>query len=941
MVGKLPLDLGARADTRTYLYRLPNSAFGGGGRMMINGARTAQVAFDEDGVPNRSPSGGGMLHEHSINVESIQSWRYTLVNANAESRAPAQVSLVTKSGTNDFHGVLYWDTHHSVFDANNHNAPKGSKKGFVRNNYEGLNVSGPVYLPRLYDGRSKTFFMFTAELFQNPSRGTGFQTVPTDAMRRGDFSDLRNPSGQLIPITDPLTGQPFADNKIPVNRVYPGAKPYLDRFYPLPNIATATFNNNLFLDPNFDYNTPSVRVDARIDQAVSDRNKLFFRHLRYTNPSSNFYKFFGSGENISRFNFHTYQVADTHTFRPNLLNEFRFAMSDVVNVQRVGAEARSVLNALGVQGVPEVLLAPGITGLPQLGITGISGITQFNHGDSNSRLYDIFDNVTYLRARHSIKAGVNLRRDSDLNNFYDKPGQFDFTGFFTGFGLADFMLGLPFRSVRSYPRVLLGPVERASWYVSGYVQDDFKMTPRLTLNFGLRWDANLPGTETHDLYYNFDPKSGNLVVPTQEAISKIVPTFPTSVKSVIASQAGFPDRLRSTDRNNFAPRLGLAWRPLDERTVVRAAYGIYNDGLSLGYIPTGGPWGGNETFTNAIQNGRPLWQFPAAFPAGVVGQIPGTVGINAFDVNLRNPYVQQWNLTLERQIEETVVRIQYVGTKSTHLYWYRNVNLPEPSTIPFSDSRRPYPQYGGINIRTNGGNSTYHAMTLAAERRLRQGITFNSYFTWSRLLTDSYESGGESNALDIGRWFPTFYRSKWKGNETHNPKFRWASRYQIWQLEVPDTASAEKVRQALLANEAAPLPALSAVAPVQFNAGVPDRIASGIKSNKGLNPNDFFLDPAAFVIPAANIGRFGTSGTNFIQEPTWWTFDFGVQKTFPIRERLRFELVCKIKNLINHGFWGRESTAGGLNLSNPATFGTMAGGYEGSRNIGFLGRLAW
>ena len=127
MVNKLPLDLGARADTRTALFRLPNSAFGGGGRMMINGARTVEVAFDEDGIPNRSPGGGGMLHEHSVNVESIHSWKYTLVNANAESRAPAQVSLLSRSGSNALHGVVYWDTHHSVFDANNHNAPKGSK----------------------------------------------------------------------------------------------------------------------------------------------------------------------------------------------------------------------------------------------------------------------------------------------------------------------------------------------------------------------------------------------------------------------------------------------------------------------------------------------------------------------------------------------------------------------------------------------------------------------------------------------------------------------------------------------------------------------------------------------------------------------------------------------------------------------------------------------
>ncbi len=960
MVARLPLDLGARADTRTALFRLPNSAFGGGNRMMINGARSAQVAFDEDGVPNRSPGGGAMLHQHSINVESIQSWKYTLLNANAESRAPAQVSLLSRSGTNELHGTLYWDTHHSVFDANNHNAPAGSRKPFTRDNYEGLSVSGPVYVPKLYDGRNRSFFMFTVELYQKPTGSASFVTSPTEAMRRGDFSGLRNPAGQVIPIRDPQTGQPFPGNVIPANRLYAGAKPYLDRFYPAPNISTPTLNNNAFGEFNAN-NLPSRRWDLRYDHVLNSKNTFFFRWNRYDDPDR-YFQFFGSGRNLSLTGINTYQFNDTHTFLPNLLNEFRFAVTDVTNKQRIGVDARPVIDLLGIQGIPEILFTGGITGMPVVSITGIQGISQFSHGRSYSRLWDIYDNATYNVGRHSMKFGVNFRKDTDLSDFWDKPGQFNFSGFFTGFGLADFMLGLPFNSVRAYPRSALGPTQRESWYNGWYVQDDFKLNPRLTLNFGLRWDVYFPGRETNDLYYNFDPKTGNLVMPNQQTISRIVPTFPRTVRVVTAEQAGFPSRLRTTDLNNFAPRLGLAWRPFGEKTVIRSAYGLYIDGLSLGHIPTGGPWGGTETFTNRLDNGIPLWQFPLAFPPGVAGTIPGTVGVTGFDQNIINPYVQQWNLTVERQIEETLVRAQYVGTKSTQLYWYRNLNLPDPSTIPFSDSRRPFPQYGAITFRTNGGNATYHAMTLAAERRLRHGITFNSYWTWSKLLTDSYEGGGEVNGLDFGpansAWTPTFQRSKWKGNENHNPKLRWTT---TWYADLPFGRGKQ------LGNNWNPVLNFIAggwattgifnyqtgwwVSPfytggtdpagIGINAGPLDRIADGILSNDNLQPRSFFFDPKAFVLPPNNVGRFGTSGDHFMQEPSWWSFNFGVQKTFPIGERIRFEFLCKVTNLFNHGFWGRDSTAAGLNFSNQATFGTMAGGWEGARNIGFLGRLAW
>jgi hypothetical protein len=629
----------------------------------------------------------------------------------------------------------------------------------------------------------------------------------------------------------------------------------------------------------------------------------------------------------------------------------------------VGAQAKELLDLLGIQGVPEVLYSGDITGLPALNITGITGYGQFSHGNSYQRLWDFFDNVTFLRKRHSLKFGVNTRKDVNYNLFWPKPGSFAFTGVFTGFGLADFLLGLPLSSVRDYPRAALGPDQRVGWYTGWYVQDDFKLSPRLTLNFGLRWDVNLPAHEIHDLYSGFDPKTGNLLVPSQEALDKVVPTFPQTITLVTAAQAGFPERLRHTDWNNFAPRIGIAWRPFDEKTVIRTGYGIYNDNLSLGYLNTGSPWGGNETFMNRVENGVPLWQLPAAFPAGAVGERPGTISINALDPNIKNPYVQQWNLTLERQIEAMVVRLQYIGTKSTHLYWYPNLNLPEPSTIPFSDSRRPYPQYRDITYRTNGGDSIYHAMTLGAERRLRHGITFNSYWTWAKALTDSYDAGGERTDLTgaglLGFWFPTFDRRRWRGNEQYVPRHRWTT---TWFAELPFG------REKHFGSQWNPVIdfvaggwALSGIfdaltgwyvspyytggtdpASIGVNSGPPDRIASGLRPISELKPGGQFLDPTAFVIPSSNIGRFGNAGINFVQSPGSWSFDVGLQKTFPIRERLRFEFLCKILNVLNHaGFDYQYALYGGLDLSNPATFGTQVRSPGGNRQIGFIGRLTW
>ncbi len=957
------LNLGRfRSDTGYYLMQLPGSASGSpnqerisGAQLSVYGTRSSQVGWDEDGLPNKSPANGAHMHLHSVANESMESFRYTLVNASADSATPGRVSIVTQSGTNTLHGSVYLNAHNSWFDANDHNAPARSKKPVAKHYYKGYNVSGPVFLPKLYDGRNRTFFMASLEMYRAPASQTSFLTVPTAAMRKGDLSDYRDAAGKLIVVNDPLTGIPFPNNTIATARIYPGAGPWMDKVLPLPNVPTALASNNAFgawLVQNTDQN----RWDFRFDQTINSRHNMFFRANYLTYLSR--YRYYATGENLSKWSFNTYQVNYMATLRPNLLNEVRFGMNQIPNVVRTGVTSKEGATLLGVQGIPEVLYGEGRTTYPSVSITGFSGASQLGDNSTNNRMWNIFDNLTCITGAHTLKVGVDFRLGETKSIVWPTPGRYSFNGTFSGAGLGDFLLGIPYSSVRDYPRAAFGETILRNWSTSWYVQDDWKVSPRLTVNLGVRWDANLPGREVNDLYYNIDPATGDMVVPNDTALGKIVPTFPKTVKAVTASQAGFPKRLRNSDLNNITPRIGLAWRLLDAKSVLRVAYGIYTDSLSLNYIPTAGPWGGSETFINRIVSGALLWRWPAAFPAGVVGQTPGTAVVSGFDQHIRNPYVQQWNATIERQVGEILVRWQYVGTKGTQLYWYRELNVPAPSTIPFTDARRPFPQYGGMNYRTNGGNSIYHGMTLGGERRLRHGVTFNSFWTWSRLMTDSYDGGGESNSLPVGFWYPTFDRSRWRGNQNFNPKHRWTS---LAYVELPFGkgkrygANWSRAMNALAGGWALSgyanmetgwyvSPYYSAgndTAGVNTRSGIPDRIGHGVLNNQGLHPGDFFLDRSAFVMPAANIGRFGTSGINFMQEPSWWRFDASVEKTFPIHERVGFQFRCHIINPLNHAVWGHGSFKSGLDMSNPVTFGTMAGKYVSNRMLAFEGRLAW
>jgi hypothetical protein len=962
LILKAPVQPGAnRSDARVVISRLPSAKSGDSGRMLVNGASATQTDFAIDGAPNRGARDGVMMTETNIVWESVRAVKLTLMNAGAESRAPAQANFLTRSGSNEIHGAGFYQAFHSAFSAFNHSTPienrTSAKRAFQRVQFYGGTASGPVYLPGLYDGRDRTFWMVSLELNNAVTPRANFWTVPTAAMLGGDFSQLFNASGKLIAIKDPLTGQPFEGNVIPASRIYAGGVNYLKALYPTPNQETATFSRNYFTPADQVTRRARNRFDIRVDHRLSDRNNFFVRYNR--NDTDTVVERLGTGDAITPAVNDNYHLNDTHTFTNRLLNEFRLAKMGRLNDSYNERRPAELVAMLGVQGIPEVL-TQNATGLPTLSISNVTALAQAGTSSSYERTYEIYDNVSYLVGRHAFKLGVNVRRDAHTGQGWETAGNFSFDGFFTGFGLADFLLGLPHTSRRVYPRAALGPEDRRGWYTGLFVQDDFKITPRLTLNLGLRWDVSHPVVETNGLYYNFDPRTGNLVMPTQQAIDQIVPAFPAAITAVTAAEAGFPARLRNTDRNNLAPRLGIAWRPWGENTVIRTAYGIYIDQPSFEYLPMSGPWGGTETFTNKLVGGTPWFQFPAAFPAGAAGSIPGTVGVGAFNPDFVNPYTQQWNLTVERQMGAQVTRVQYVGTKSTNLNWILNLNIPAPSATPFSNSRRPWPQYQNVNYRTQGGNSNYHALLLGTERRLSGGLSFSSNFAWSRLFTDSYPAGSDTPGLQdrSGRWYPTLDRARWKGNDTDNPKFRWVT---VWLAELPfgegkrwggqwnglvDSVLGGWIWAGIFNWETGAWvgPYYSAgrdPANINVFSGPPDRLGDGGFRNEDLQPGDTFLDPSAFVLPPVNAGRLGNSGTNFLQTPSYWTADFTLGKNFQLWESLRLEFESKLFNVFNHGAWANSSMTPGLDVNDQVNFGKMVQNWWMNRTVTFVARVAW
>ena len=867
--------------------------------------------------------------------------------APAEYAQSTTVDGILKSGTNDFHATGGVNMENLALDAIgpfDDTRPAGRPFTSII-----ANGGGPVYIPKIYNGRDKTFWYFSWDTRTRYGSLPVTQNVPTNPMRSGNFSQAG------VTIKNPFTGQPFPNNQIPTSMINPTALNIQNAIYQPPDISTPNGvldkTNGAFFD---EQNRHQVQI--QLDHQINSANHLAFDFLQggqyrprspaLCGPSLQLPgNLAGYVLDIDNEKAWAYQASWTSTISPRLLNELRFAFDRANNISATNLQGNSVVSQFGLQGLASF---PGSTTIPQISILGFAQLTAQADSDNIPESYQIQDNFTWMKGQHELKFGTAIKLDDNYNVSYPSgtAGAFNFTGQFTGYAYADFLLGLPASVNAAFPRAQPSDVKSAEF--GFYGQDSYRVTPSLTLNYGLRWETYTTGYDTSGLYYNFDQSTGSIVVPSTSAMQAISPIFPKSIPIVTAAQAGYPNHLINSS-GRFLPRFSFAYR-MGTSLVIRGGYGIYavppyaqETGDSR--TQTGGPFQINQSYTNTITNGVPLIQFPQAVPAQL-GEL-SSVDVTGVSKNFKLPYDQQWNLTIEKQVWNTSVRLSYIGQKDTQLAYTADINLPYPSTIPFSTDRLIYPNFRNVYMTENGGDQSYNALQINFTRPAAAGLTFQGGYTWAKALTDVATSDFSGYTASIE---DPYARNLERGNSyivpTHDVRFQ--VDYQVpvgrgrhW-LAHP-TNALQGFTDILVGGWTLngiqgwnsgtwTTPMFSGNDPTGMGlfGGRPD-IVAGCNPNSvpgGQTPNNFW-NINCFQVPASDIGRDGNAGVGILEGPSHFYLDFGVFKQFELSNswksayfdahpvRLRFGATAA--NVLNHPIFDLP----GANISSPATFGRI------------------
>lgn len=913
-------------DTNQYfaLYS-PSMQVNNNGGIHSDGVRTADTRVANDGIIEMADAdgvGGGPIGPAPGSIDEVT----TVTNgANAEYQEPTNVVIVTKSGGNHFHGTAIWDWNGSDLNARNFFS---SSVPFNNFNDFTANIGGPIR-------KNKLFFFANYEALRSRGQSVLNANVPLAAWRTGDFSGLP-------PIMNPFTGQAFPGNQIPSNLINPVALNVQNFFFPAPNFGPPTLQSGNWRDllPS---TSRSDTGDGRIDYNISDRDRAYGRFTYHANTS-----FSVNGGSLPSAEYDVERpttsafLSWTHTFNPTLLNEFRTGVSRNNEVEGPALIGSNVISQIGLQGVNP---PSGVPGQPIFNITGLSN-TDAHSGpvhnlDTN---YQWVDNLSWTKGRHFFKFGTDIIRDQ-LSGFFNSNsvfGSLSFTGVYSGQAYADFLLGIPqTTSVNALPPF---PYLRGSVFAF-YAQDQFVLTPRLTINYGVRYELDLPYYDKNGAIYSFDPSTLSIVVP-QNGLKLVSPFFPKTIPIVTAQQAGYPaNSLLKTRKLDFYPRIGVAYRlTADGKTAVRAGYGMYSDTVYPTAVNKGGPFAGSESFFNAITNGVPALSLPNPFVG--TGKLGSFQNVAATNPNITVPYLQQWNVTIERQIGQVGISASYVGSHGTHLLYERNLNEPAPSTIPFTPSRYLLSSaFNGIDWYENGGNEDYNGLQFSVMKTVGSNLTINASYTWARDLTTVTDALSPiQNQFDLAAE---------RGNNPYTPKQHFTAMV-VWTLPVGKGQHFFKTMKGPV-NEILGGWRLSAIGLAQTGVwfspsfsgfdvsntntigGRPDALAGAslYPSNPGLGE---WFNPAAFAIPGcpagtplcskpADVGRFGDAQPYLLQGPPLDNLDLGLLKDFHFTESKYLEFEAIASDALNHPHFGLPAA----NISSPATVGritsTIGGNY--------------
>jgi hypothetical protein len=859
------------------------SSTGGLNSFVANGTRGTLNNFLLDGVDNNSNDNGGVVLRS--NVDAIQEFKLQTNSYSAEfgRSGGAVVNAVTKTGTNNYHGSVFEFFRNSALDARDYFEDPTQEKASFKQNQFGATFGGPIMRDKFF-----WFIDYQGTRIRNPL--TFVSIIPTLEERVGDFSAAGEPT-----IYDPTTGLPFSGNVIPPGRIDPTSQAYAN-LYPTPQSGQG---NDFTISP-----TERDRVDQgdiRLDYNASQRDQIFIRYSKSGRtdirpaPLPGLANGGNSSTGVGNEDTDGAAIGFTHTFTPRTINELRVGFS-YVHIHRGVPES-------GNQLPPEELRIPGVPDDPR-----VNGLTLFAPGGGFRRLGDpnfaptilasqerqISDVLSLTRGAHTLKVGGEFRWSQfNISQEQSPRGRFSFNGQFTqnpvdgsgGSSIADMLLGLPISANIS---TVIGMGNRQH-VPSLFIQDDWKVSRRLTLNLGLRYDYFSPIVEANNRQSNFDYTTGTLIQ---------------------AGQNGASDALTTADKANFSPRIGFAWALTEKAdTVVRGAYGVFYSGQE---IRTAAPL--------QLAYNLPFFYEPAFVSDGITPVItvaqgfpplnPSQAinpGVTSVDPHLHTPYFQSWNLAVQHSFPAAIsLEIAYAGSKGTHL---QSVTDPNQDPVPGPDdvqARRPYPQFGPFTAIQNRGSSIYHSLQVKGEKHLGHGLYFLSAFTWSKAINDLPEICCSfpfpQNSYDV---------ASERGLADFDQKLRWVFSF---DYELPFGGSRSHINNRVLDaiaggwhvggiyTLASGFPFSAALGFDPSNTGSqgllrPDQLRNGNLPSDQRTP-DVWFDINAFAPPAGF--AFGNARRNNLIGPGQNVFDGSLRKEFSVTESQKLEFRVEFFNFFNH-----------------------------------------
>ncbi len=869
-----------------------------------SGGRDIDINYFLDGGTNINP-----FYAQPINFPDPNALlEFTVLNRDYSAeygRGSTIVSAVTRSGTNKFHGSAFEFLRNTVLDSRPFFS--ANRPSYIRNQFGGT-FGGPIR-------RNKAFFFVSYQGTQvRGAPGSQTYTTMTAAERTGDFSALSTP------IIDPTTGQPFPGNIIPPNRIEQQATNFINQFLPAANLGqnAYTFTAANQLSEN--------QVIGKVDYSLSQKDNLTVRYLFDNLPQVGIY---GSGLDPSwkaslPTRYQSATVDYTHTFSPSLLND-----ANLTYVRSTFGEVNLLNFSLADLGYPvntgNAFSSFGLTPDSAISLGGYFGPYIGAPTRDIMPTWYFHDNVSWIHNIHSINIGMELyhNRVNELQNFFT-GGSLSFSGQFTGNGAADFLLGdfSQFEQIEGLTSRLHQTLP------SIYAQDNIKVSRRVTVNVGVRWD---PVTG----YWSEDKQLSTFLPGNQ---SKLFPLAPNGL--LYPGDNGLPQNIVGTRYTNIAPRIGVAWDVFGNgKTSVRAGGGIYYIPLTRGitfnrftliqpFTVDLSVFGGTASniWAGPPYNGVNPFPRPTASDLSGLQQLPFVpyAGESSLALPFKTEADNQWSLSLQQSLwRDAVLEVDYVGSSSSHLTTSYNRNpavyVPGASTVGNTQSRRLDPQIGAINAIADVLSSNYNALQVSFRQRYSHGLSVNSYYTYSKTLgivgSEGEGSNGPRDPFNFGlNYGPLSYdiRNNWVTDFLWQP----AENRKFSNRMVGALAGGWGLTSIFTVHSGPPLTVYSGVdnSFTGIGSDTPNQVGPwqlpGGRS-KGQQIQEWF-NPKAFVPNPP--GTFGTVGMNALRSPGYWNWDAAVLRTFVPHEGYKLEFRGSFYNILNHANLGSPVN----NLTSPA-----------------------